>query len=494
VGSAKFLPFNYFSMKNSALLLSAVFVLNVLLNVGCENAEPVSTLPPDETAPRVQFIHASPNAGTLIVSVDGTALDTLRFKGSSRYVQLTAGSPRTNRRLVISDSASPNTIRLDNVLAGLDSGKSYSVFLADSLSRLKALKVADNFIGLSGNQVGIRFINLSPKSPSVELVDASGATSFGGSASAFVNKTYTGTDTTIINTFFGATANVFSMRVLVSLGIARVDTLSGGVGYFAPPSISVAVSPTPGATNAAVGVTGLVNSRVSGVSVIASGSGYTVPPIFNEDAVGTGMGTVVNAFNQASSPAQLLMPSTRGIFAGQGIFWLGGGQILPPNPRVVSVSDTAVIMSPAATRFGTSRLAFAPRCRVTAGDSVVRGVFPTSGILVGASGAVSDYFPSGTTVTRINAADSAVTLSGTSRVSDSTLYFISQGRGLMLRAAIIPTGQGRLLLNVSNLSLMSGRHYTVFLTGFPDTNPSTGQALQIGISRHFKPDERDGIF
>ncbi|SEQ89720.1 DUF4397 domain-containing protein [Pedobacter rhizosphaerae] len=111
----------------------------------------------------IGFIHASPGTAALDFVLDNQKIKSFTYTQDFGYY---AAYPGT--RLV--GVAKKDSLKyVTNATANLISGKFYSVFVADTLKSTKLLVIEDDLKAPATDKANIRFINLSPGSPALDL-------------------------------------------------------------------------------------------------------------------------------------------------------------------------------------------------------------------------------------------------------------------------------------------------------------------------------------
>ncbi|MES2417313.1 MAG: DUF4397 domain-containing protein [Bacteroidota bacterium] len=125
---------------------------------------------PDLQATYLRFINTSPTLGTYNIYVADKMVNTaaLPFGGTVSYAQYYPGT-QTIKVTTASDMQSLITKQV--VLA--NSG-AYSLYLIDKGDKMDALLVTDNMTTSSSTKASIRFINLTPDAPALNLDLAAG--------------------------------------------------------------------------------------------------------------------------------------------------------------------------------------------------------------------------------------------------------------------------------------------------------------------------------
>jgi len=123
----------------------------------------------NETVPGtlVSIVHASPDAGNLLIGINGNRVNNQNFNFGNRIIyqllypgtyQFQVNSVSDNKALAIKNW-------------GLEPGMCYTIFITDRLDSLKLLNIQDFRYGENPDEgfAGVRFINLSPDSLSLDL-------------------------------------------------------------------------------------------------------------------------------------------------------------------------------------------------------------------------------------------------------------------------------------------------------------------------------------
>jgi Domain of unknown function (DUF4397) len=198
--------------KNSINIFFALAILFTATMISCG----VDDLASPAGRARVRLYHGVADAPGVQVSTNGSLLNLtktfnskivndsltyrLSFPADSTYLGLEAGET------TFSIAPIGGTTPLLEAKAAIESGKSYSVFAVDSLSRLGALVVADEFTPPVNKKASFRFVHLIPNAPAVDVIRVRG-----------------GTDTTVLFT---------NVAYRTSTAFASVDTSVGTTGAF----------------------------------------------------------------------------------------------------------------------------------------------------------------------------------------------------------------------------------------------------------------------
>lgn len=126
---------------------------------------------------KVMAIHASPNAPGVDLFVDNAIVGTnLAFPNNTLYLNVNGGS-----RDIKVNVTGTNTTVISASLT-LDPGAVYSVFAADSVSRISPLVLVDNLTAPASGNAHVRFIHLSPNAPAVDVALQGGVVVFANKA------------------------------------------------------------------------------------------------------------------------------------------------------------------------------------------------------------------------------------------------------------------------------------------------------------------------
>ena len=154
--------------------MAAFLLLGATMFTSCKDDDD-DTASPAPGSGKVMIIHASPDAPDVDLLLDGTTLNTtpVSFLDNTAYVSATAGT----RTLKINVAGTTTTALQANL--SVSSGKSYSVFAVDSVSKLSGVVFEDNLATPASGKAHIRFIHLSPNAPAVDVALDGGSVVFG---------------------------------------------------------------------------------------------------------------------------------------------------------------------------------------------------------------------------------------------------------------------------------------------------------------------------
>ncbi|KQR69745.1 DUF4397 domain-containing protein [Pedobacter sp. Leaf176] len=129
----------------------------------------------DTTISYLRVINASPSLATYNVYLNGNAINStaLPFLGSIAYTSRAAG----NYGLKFTSGSSVESLYSKDITLG--AGSSYSYYLVNKPGQLDGLIISEDISAGSTDKAYIRFINLSPDAPALDLVKTGTTTSYG---------------------------------------------------------------------------------------------------------------------------------------------------------------------------------------------------------------------------------------------------------------------------------------------------------------------------
>ncbi|MGD8605334.1 MAG: DUF4397 domain-containing protein [Anaerolineales bacterium] len=156
------------------ILLPAVLLVAVLF-AGCSNNK--DTIPP-ATNSRIMFVNAVPDAGALSVLVDGAAVESdLGYFDHTQYLNLATGDRTIQARLA--GTGLPFVV--DTPLAA-SANYAYSVYFVDTVGAITPLFLNDVLVEPDTLKARVRFLQLSPGLPPVDLNETNGDSVFVGAS------------------------------------------------------------------------------------------------------------------------------------------------------------------------------------------------------------------------------------------------------------------------------------------------------------------------
>jgi hypothetical protein len=152
-------------------LSKTIFNKIALFLIGISTLSLTSCLDNKNEAPQpqprsfVSFYHGSPDAPDLDILINTQRLNTQPFKYSdySNYVSFNPGSVRVKFTPLNAQNA-----YIDTALT-FQQDKVYSVFVVNQLAQIDVLVLNDSLVTPAAGKAGIRFVNLSPDAPAVDV-------------------------------------------------------------------------------------------------------------------------------------------------------------------------------------------------------------------------------------------------------------------------------------------------------------------------------------
>ena len=148
-------------------LLSIVGGIFLLVATGCKLDDASENLPP---AAYVSIYQASPDSPGLNIILDQKVINNGNFDYTDHtgYLRFFAGS----RTLQIGPAGANNVVA--DTTMKFEDGKAYSVFVVNTYNKVDLLVLSDDVDAPAAGKAKVRFLNLSPDAPDVDLqvVDA----------------------------------------------------------------------------------------------------------------------------------------------------------------------------------------------------------------------------------------------------------------------------------------------------------------------------------
>ena len=183
-------------MKKSIFVIAAsALVLGVS---SCKINNSGTTTPPVSS---FAVVHASPDAPNLNVYANGAiVVQNFTYGSDTGYYTV---QPGTYSIQMVSATTSAALVNEDVIIAP---SKAYSIFAIDSLNKIKAVAVEDNFTVPSSDSVRIRFFHFSPNAAAVDIVN--------GSSVLFSNRSFNDQQTnTTLAQFITIAAGTYNLGV-----------------------------------------------------------------------------------------------------------------------------------------------------------------------------------------------------------------------------------------------------------------------------------------
>jgi len=159
------------STKNRKSILAFIFILGlpVLLFTSCvKQATNTYTSTP---VAGLAFIQASPDQPSVDLFVNNSRYNTTPIPYGTSYSYLTINAGKIP--IAVYNDATMKAIVADTIQ--FDKNIPYSLFLVNTVSHPQLFVLADTLVKPATGDAGIRFINLSPDAPAVDLVIKDGA-------------------------------------------------------------------------------------------------------------------------------------------------------------------------------------------------------------------------------------------------------------------------------------------------------------------------------
>ncbi len=150
-------------IKTGVILpLLAAFVL-----VACKKSDSMSDYTPIRELAQVEIVHAAAGLGALDVAFDNNRLGVSTFNFTDRvdYLRATPG----NRNFKVFFAAAASSTPYFNKDINLEAGRHYTVFIVDTASQMDAVLVRDSSRAAGNDSVRLRFANMSPDAPALDL-------------------------------------------------------------------------------------------------------------------------------------------------------------------------------------------------------------------------------------------------------------------------------------------------------------------------------------
>ncbi|MFC4212223.1 DUF4397 domain-containing protein [Pedobacter lithocola] len=160
--------FTIFLLRKSYIYSLVILLIAVLIS-SC-----VKTDATDTTISYLRVVNSSPGLATYNVYLNGSAINSasLPFAGSLAYTSKTAGT------YSLKFTSGSNTESLLTKDVTLNQNTRYSYYLINKPGQLDGLLIGDDLSMPSTDKAYIRFINLSPDAPSLDLFKTSTTTSY----------------------------------------------------------------------------------------------------------------------------------------------------------------------------------------------------------------------------------------------------------------------------------------------------------------------------
>ena len=116
---------------------------------------------------QVEIVHASAGTGPLDIAFDNNRLGVSTFNFTDRVDYLRATPGNRNFKVFLASSSS-GTPFFDKDIQ-MDQDRHYTIFIADTASKMDAVVIRDSSRAAGNDSVRIRFANISPDAPALDL-------------------------------------------------------------------------------------------------------------------------------------------------------------------------------------------------------------------------------------------------------------------------------------------------------------------------------------
>lgn len=192
-------------------LSQALTCLAVVLALALSSCKKSGDSTSDPGTAYVSIINASPSSATYNAFLNTAQANTaaLPFGGTTAYAPITGGTYTAN---FTSASSSTSLFTQSIYLSG---GSVYSYFLIGRTAQLDGLLTADVMTTVSTDKAAVRFVNVSPDAPSMDLAVT-------GGANVVANQYYKG-----VSSFVAIAPNTYSFDIKDHTTGAVKTTLTG---------------------------------------------------------------------------------------------------------------------------------------------------------------------------------------------------------------------------------------------------------------------------
>lgn len=167
------LPLNNVSLRAGEIY--TVFARGFVGGAGSQalDAKTITNLNTSAAIPgngRVMIVHASPNAPAVEALLANTVLNStpLSFPNNTAYLNVAAGMRGIKVR------PAGTTTNVINANVAVNENANYTVFAADSVSKIAPLVLTDDLTTPASGKAHVRFVHLSPNAPAVDVAVTGG--------------------------------------------------------------------------------------------------------------------------------------------------------------------------------------------------------------------------------------------------------------------------------------------------------------------------------
>jgi hypothetical protein len=158
---------------------------------------------------KVLFVHASPDAPAVDIDVaGGSAAKGAAFGANTNYATFSVNE--TDKFKTDIKVASSGAVALSIADPAWTNNMNYSVFVIDSVKKLKAVSVMDMYTVPTDGKALVRFVHASPNAPNVDVK--------AGTASLFTNIPFLGKGAAGATSFIPVAAGTVTLDVFITGG------------------------------------------------------------------------------------------------------------------------------------------------------------------------------------------------------------------------------------------------------------------------------------
>ncbi len=155
------------------LIKKLVIVLSIVLFVSLVSCDVGPNPFPPDPNPQLMITLASPDAPAVDVYIDIVSIaEDFEYPNSTRYVML----GDKEHEITLRQADAEDVLFTDRV--SLESATHYSYFVCDRFDAAQGMLLIDDFGAPDTNETMLRFINLSPDAPALDLLDEDGTLLF----------------------------------------------------------------------------------------------------------------------------------------------------------------------------------------------------------------------------------------------------------------------------------------------------------------------------
>ena len=179
--------------KQSGSFLACICAVGMLMLISSSCSKPSANTNISTPQAALSFIQACPDEASIDFFINNVKVSPtpITYGQSTGYFAIKSGKTA----LTIFNDATVKQILSDTV--SLNANTIHTVFLTNTVSQPQLLILADSLVAPSGGNASVRFVDVSPDAPAVDLVVKGGAT-------LVLNKSFKGS-----STFVPISGNIF---------------------------------------------------------------------------------------------------------------------------------------------------------------------------------------------------------------------------------------------------------------------------------------------